>query len=83
MRNRDQDASYLNVQTSKGVNLYTAVSNGRLTLVAGSPFPITGQMIGASGNDFVSVGEDNVHVYALASNGAIGGAGRADQHPGL
>lgn len=61
------------VQTSKGVTLYNAASNGRLTLVAGSPFPITGQMIGVSGNHFVSLGEDNVHVYALASNGAIGG----------
>jgi hypothetical protein len=60
------------VQTSKGDNLYTAASNGRLTLVAGSPFPITGQMISTSGNHFVSLGEDNVHVYALASNGAIG-----------
>lgn len=59
------------VQTSKGVNLYNAASNGRLTLVAGSPFQISGEMIGTSGNHFVSLGEDNVHVYALTSNGAI------------
>jgi hypothetical protein len=63
--------AYVYVQTSKGVNLYNAASTGRVTLVAGSPFQITGQMIGASGNNFVTLGEDNVHVYALASNGAI------------
>jgi hypothetical protein len=65
--------THVYVQTSKGVNLYNAASNGRLTLVEGSPFKISGQMIGTSGNHFVSLGENTVLVYALASDGAIKG----------
>lgn len=67
------------VQTSNGVNVYNAASNGRLTLVAGSPFKITGQMAGAMGNHLVSLDNDNIHVYGLASNGAVEGqVGEAD-----
>jgi hypothetical protein len=35
--------THVYVQTSKGVNLYNAASNGRLTLVEGSPFKISGR----------------------------------------
>ena len=61
------------VQVSNGVNVYNTASNGRLTLVAGSPFKITGQMAGAMANHLVSLDNENIYVYGLASNGAIEG----------
>jgi hypothetical protein len=53
------------------VNLYDVSSAGKLTLVAGSPFPISGSMIGSNGKYFISLGTDYVHSYLVASNGAI------------
>ncbi|HEV2132729.1 MAG TPA: hypothetical protein VGR47_00565 [Terracidiphilus sp.] len=61
------------VQISNGVNVYNTASNGRLTLVAGSPFKITGQMAGAMANHLVSLDDENIYVYSLASNGAVEG----------
>jgi hypothetical protein len=64
--------AYVYVQTSSGVNLYDAASNGSLTLVKGSPFKTVGEMIGSNGKFFITLGTDYVHSYAIESNGAIG-----------
>jgi hypothetical protein len=37
------------VQVAKGVNVYNATSAGKLTLVKGSPFAVSGQMEGHNG----------------------------------
>jgi hypothetical protein len=63
--------AYIYVSTNKGVNLYNAASTGKLAMVSGSPFAISGEMIGSNGKYFVSLGTDYVHSYVLASNGAI------------
>ena len=63
--------AYVYVSTGKGVNLYDVTSTGKLTLVAGSPFPISGSMIGSNGKYFISLGTDYIHSYLIASNGAI------------
>jgi hypothetical protein len=63
--------AYVYVSTSNGVNLYDAASNGKLTLVSGSPFALTGLMIGSNGKYFISLGTDYVHSYLIGSNGAI------------
>jgi hypothetical protein len=61
------------VQTAKGVNVYTASSTGKLTLVSGSPFKNTvGLMIGTAGSHFITVGTTYLHSYAIKSTGAIG-----------
>lgn len=63
--------AYVYGSTSKGVSLYDVSSAGKLTLVAGSPFPISGSMIGSNGKYFISLGTDYLHSYLVASNGAI------------
>jgi WD40 repeat protein len=63
--------AYVYVQTAKGVNLYDASSTGKLSLVSGSPFQTTGQMIGSNGTHFITLGTDYVHSYPIASNGAL------------
>jgi hypothetical protein len=60
------------VGTAKGVYLYDAASNGKLTLVSGSPFKTAGTAIGSNGKYFITLGTHYVHSYAVASNGAIG-----------
>ena len=64
--------AYVYVQTQKGVNVYGAASDGNLTLVAGSPFATSGQMGGINGSHLISVGTNDLHSYAIASNGAVG-----------
>lgn len=65
--------AYVYVATSKGINLYNAASNGKLTLVSGSPFNKTsGLMIGSNQKYFITLGTDWVHSYPVAANGAIG-----------
>lgn len=65
--------AYVYVATSKGINLYNAASNGKLTLVSGSPFNKTsGLMIGSNQKYFITLGTDWVHAYPVAANGAIG-----------
>jgi len=59
------------VGTSKGVYVYHANVNGSVSLVPGSPFPIGGAAIGSNRSLFFSQGLDNLHVYPVASNGAI------------
>ena len=64
--------AYVYVGTSKGINLYNAASNGKLTLVAGSPFKTTGLMIGSNQKYFITLGTDLVRSYPVKANGAIG-----------
>ena len=60
------------VGTSKGINLYNAAPNGKLTLVAGSPFKTTGLMIGSNQKFFITLGINWVRSYPVKANGAIG-----------
>jgi hypothetical protein len=64
--------AYVYVQTFSGVNLYDAAADGKLTLVKGSPFTTTGQMVGSNGKYFVSAGTNLMHAYSVESSGAIG-----------
>ena len=64
--------TYVYVGTASGVYLYDAASNGKLTLVSGSPFPITGSAIGSNRKYFISLDPTYVHSYPVKSNGAIG-----------
>ena len=64
--------AYVYVGTSKGINLYNAASNGKLTLVSGSPFKTTGLMIGSNQKYFITLGADLVRSYPVKANGAIG-----------
>jgi hypothetical protein len=60
------------VQTTPGVMVYTTAANGTLTVVKGSPFKVIGQMEDISGKFLISVGDTLLHVYSIASNGAVG-----------
>jgi hypothetical protein len=60
------------VATNKGINLYDALSTGKLTLISTTPYQTSGLMIGSNGKTFVTLGTDYIHTYAVASNGAIG-----------
>ena len=64
--------AYVYVGTSKGINLYNAASNGKLTLVSGSPFKTTGLMIGSNQKYFITLGAYWVRSYSVKANGAIG-----------
>ena len=64
--------AYVYVQTSTGVNVYDATAAGKLTLVKGSPFALTGLMSGNNGKYLIGVGTDDIHTYTIESNGAVG-----------
>ena len=64
--------AYVYVQTSKGVEVFGAASNGKLAKVSGSPFADTGQMGAINGSYLVSVGTEAVRTYPIESNGGIG-----------
>jgi hypothetical protein len=66
------DVAHVYVGTATGVYLYDAASNGKLTLVSGSPFETAGVAIGSNGKYFFTLGTNYAHSYAIASNGAIG-----------
>jgi hypothetical protein len=63
--------AYVYIGTANGVYLYDAASDGSLTLVSGSPYPIAGSAIGSNGGYFISLGTNYLHSYPVASNGAI------------
>jgi hypothetical protein len=63
--------AYVYVSTSAGIRLYNAASNGKLSLVSGSPFPASGLMMGSNGKYLITLGSSDVYSYKLASNGAI------------
>jgi hypothetical protein len=64
--------AYVYVQVAKGVNVYSETAAGKLTLIKGSPFTVSGQMEGITGSHLLSVGTKILHSYPIASNGAIG-----------
>ena len=64
--------AHVYVETTKGVMAYAADTNGKLTLVSGSPFSVSGQMEVTNGKYIISVGTTVLHTYPIASNGAIG-----------
>jgi hypothetical protein len=66
------DVANVYVGTANGVVLYHAASNGKLTLVSGSPFPIAGSAIGSNRKYFVSLDPGSLYSYPVLSNGAIG-----------
>lgn len=66
-------SAYVYVGTTKGVYLYSAASNGSLSLVSGSPFSIAGNAVGSNGKYFLSLGTNYLHSYPVASNGALKG----------
>jgi hypothetical protein len=63
--------AHVYVATPKGVDLYDAASNGKLTLVPGSPF--AGNFIDIVINGKYFFGADKLYIYedAVAPNGAL------------
>lgn len=64
--------AYVYVQTSKGIDVFSASSTGQLTQVKGSLFADSGQMGAINGSYLVSVGTADLHVYPIESTGAVG-----------
>jgi hypothetical protein len=64
--------AYVYIQTNPGVVAYAAAANGTLTLVKGSPFPVSGQMEDIGGKFLISVGTTILHVYQIESEGGVG-----------
>jgi hypothetical protein len=67
--------AYVYVQTANGINVYDATATGKLTMVKGSPFKLSGPgqtMVGGNGKYFITLGANDLHSYPVASNGAIG-----------
>jgi hypothetical protein len=70
---------YIQIQGSSGsVYGFTASSTGKLTAIPGAPWKPTGLIIGDNKQLLVTMGEDNLHSWAIESNGAIGGALESD-----
>jgi hypothetical protein len=66
---------YIQIQGAQGsVYGFTASSSGSLSAIAGAPWKPTGLIIGDNRQLLVTMGEDNLHSWAIDSNGAIGGA---------
>jgi hypothetical protein len=63
--------AYVYVQSSSGVEAYSAASNGRLTKISGSAFDTTGAIAGSTGSVFFTIGADYIHSYPVASDGGI------------
>jgi hypothetical protein len=64
--------AHVYVQTIKGVNVYDATATGKLSLVKGSPFAVSGQMEDINGSYLISVGTDDLRIYPIESGGAVG-----------
>jgi hypothetical protein len=64
--------AYVYVQTQQGVDVFDAASDGKLTLIKGSPFATSGQIGGVTSSHLISVGTDYLHAYTIESNGAVG-----------
>jgi hypothetical protein len=64
--------AYVYIGTAtEGIYLYDAASDGKLTLVSGSPFKTSGLAIGSNGKYFITLGTNWLHSYPVASDGAI------------
>jgi hypothetical protein len=65
-------AAWVYVQTTEGVDVYDAAEDGKLTLVKGSPFRLTGAPVASNGSHLITLGTDLIYSYAIESDGAIG-----------
>jgi hypothetical protein len=71
-----ESATFVYVASSKSANnneiaAYQADSNGRLTPVTGSPFPVNAAYMAASGNYLFTTDGTNIDSYSVASDGAL------------
>jgi hypothetical protein len=76
-------SGYVYITTPAGINAYASPGQGAaVSLIPGSPFPVTGTVIGSAGvpnysvpgspQYLVSYDATNVYTYSIGSNGAIG-----------
>jgi hypothetical protein len=66
---------YIQIQGPAGaVYGFKASSTGQLSAIPGAPWKPTGLLIGDNKQLLVTMGQDNLHSWAIESNGAIGGA---------
>jgi len=76
-------SAYVYITTPAGINAYASTGQGvPLTLVPGSPFQVTGTLVGDAGvlpydmpgspQYLVTYDATNIYTYAIGSNGAIG-----------
>jgi len=71
---------YIQIQGPSGaIYGFNASSTGKLTAIPGAPWKVTGQIVGSNGSQLIALGTDNIHSYAVASNGAIGS--QLEQNP--
>ena len=63
---------YSDTNRLNGTNAYTAASDGKVTVIKGSPFPTMGTIVGTNGKFFITQGEGYLFSYAVKSSGAIG-----------
>lgn len=71
---------YIQIDGPQGaVYGFSASSTGQLTAIPGAPWKPTGQIIGDNKSQFITLGEDNIHSYAVDSDGAIGA--QLEQNP--
>jgi hypothetical protein len=71
---------YIQIDGSQGaVYGFSASSAGHLSAIPGAPWKPAGQIIGSNGTQFITLGEDNIHSYGIAANGAI--KGQLEQNP--
>src|SRR3569832_1802762 len=64
--------AYVYVQTNKGIFLYDAAADGRLSLGSASPFLTAVQLFGVTGGYIVTLVKTLVHLYRVTTNGRIG-----------
>ena len=64
--------AYIYLPAAGGVDVYSVNAAGKLTLVKGSPFPVTGEMEDVNGKYLISVGNTWLHAYPIESNGGLG-----------
>jgi hypothetical protein len=63
---------YIQIQGPEGaVYGFRSSSTGQLTAIPGAPWKPAGLIIGDNKSLLVTMGEDNLHSYGIASNGAI------------
>ncbi len=64
---------YIQIQGPEGaVYGLSASSTGQLSPISGSPFKLAGKIIGSNKLQSLTMGQDFLHSYAVASDGAIG-----------
>ncbi|MFZ0303695.1 MAG: hypothetical protein WAL75_13480 [Terracidiphilus sp.] len=64
---------YVQIQGPEGaVYRFNSSSTGQLSTIAGSPWKVSGEIVGSTPTKFFTLGKDLIHSYALGSNGSIG-----------